>query len=143
MKLSLKTPVNGSVQQVFAGFDRQLFTALSPALMAVKIERFDGCTPGDEVHLRLPVGRWVSVITAREVGEQEAFFTDEGKLLPVPFVFWRHRHIVRSEKSVTCIVEDIEYKTKAAWLDRVVWPFLWILFSARGPIYKRYFAERP
>ena len=142
MKLLIKAQVPVSADTVFAGFDRRLFEALAPGWLPNQIERFDGCSVGDEIHLRLPLGRWVSLITARETGAFESSFVDEGKVLPAPFVFWRHRHIVRSEKAGCCIIEDIEYKTKSPGLDKVMWPVLWLVFRARAPIYRRYFSEK-
>ncbi len=142
MKIQLQTVVAGRVGEVFARFDQKLFEALSPPLMPVKVVRFDGCEVGHEIHLRLPVGDWISLITDRVVGENECLFVDEGKKLPFPFVYWRHRHIVRGAQEGSLIIDAIEYKTKSAFMDILVRPILWVMFKARHPVYRRFFQEK-
>jgi ligand-binding SRPBCC domain-containing protein len=141
MKIQLQVTVPGQVPCVFGRFDQKLFEALSPPLMPVEVVRFDGCEVGHEIHLKLPVGEWISLITARVVGESEAFFVDEGQKLPFPFVYWRHQHIVRGASGGVILIDAIEYKTKSPVLDILVRPVLWIMFKARHPVYRRYFQE--
>ena len=141
MKIQLEVQVPGEVTHVFSQFDQKLFEALSPPLMPAKVLRFDGCEVGHEIHLTLPVGEWISLITERVVGETESFFIDEGKKLPFPFVYWRHQHIVRGTKEGVLLIDAIEYKTKSAVLDILVRPVLWIMFKARHPVYRRFFQE--
>ena len=142
MKIKLQTVVAGRVSEVFARFDQKLFEALSPPLMPVEVVRFDGCEVGHEIHLKLPVGEWISLITDRVVGADECLFVDEGTKLPFPFVYWRHRHIVRGAQEGSVIIDDIEYKTKSAFLDILVRPVLWLMFKARHPVYRRFFQEK-
>lgn len=142
MKIKLQTEVAGRVGEVFSRFDQKLFEALSPPLMPVEVRRFDGCEVGHEIHLKLPVGEWISLITDRVVGTEECLFVDEGKKLPFPFIYWRHRHIVRGTKTGSLIIDDIEYKTKSAFMDILVRPVLWVMFKARHPIYRRFFQEK-
>jgi len=52
VKLILRTSVAQSLPQVWAGFDRDLFTKLSPPFPPVNVIRFDGCLTGDIVQLR-------------------------------------------------------------------------------------------
>lgn len=139
MKIQLQVTVSGQVASVFARFDQKLFEALSPPLMPVRVLRFDGCEVGHEIHLSLPVGEWISLITERVVGDSESFFVDEGKKLPFPFVYWRHQHIVRGAKEGVILIDAIEYKTKSPLLDILVRPVLWMMFKARHPVYRRYF----
>lgn len=142
MKIQLQVMVPGNVSAVFARFDQKLFEALSPPLMPVKVLRFDGCEVGHEIHLALPVGEWISLISERGVGEAESFFVDEGRKLPFPFVYWRHKHIVRGAKEGVLLIDAIEYKTKSPVLDILVKPVLWAMFKARHPVYRRYFQEK-
>ena len=141
MKLKLEMSVKGTVPEVFKRFDRQLFEFLKPPLLPVAIERFDGCEVGHEIHLKLSVGPWISIITERVEGPSVSYFVDEGRRLPFPFKYWRHQHVVRSEKGQTMLVDDIEYKTGGRVLDILVWPILYAMFKARHPLYRRYFGE--
>lgn len=141
MKIQLEVEIPGQVDSVFAQFDQKLFEALSPPFPPVRVLRFDGCEVGHEIHLSMPVGDWVSVITERVVAPTEAYFVDEGTKLPFPFVYWRHRHIVRSTQVGVLIIDDIEYKTKSSLTDILIRPVLKQLFKARHPVYRRYFQE--
>jgi len=139
MKITLRTQIKRPVAEVFAGFDESLFRALNPSFMRTVIGRFDGCQVGDEVHLKLPVGDWISLISERQVGSSECFFVDIGKRLPPPFKTWRHRHIVRGTKEGSVIIDEIDFETNNRLMDMLLWPVLWSVFRARHPIYRRYF----
>ena len=80
MQFLISTAVEKSYDEVFMGFNEDLFQKLSPKNPPVTLLRFDGCAVGDEVHLEmtLPViGRkelWVSrIIRAGEVKGNEQF----------------------------------------------------------------------
>ena len=63
MKILVQTPISRPYDEVFKGFNQKLFEALKPPLLNLKVERFDGCNKGDEVHLLVSNKRWVSHIT--------------------------------------------------------------------------------
>lgn len=141
MKIYLSCPVEQSVLKVFDRFDRDLFIALKPPLMPLGLIRFDGCRPGDEVHIKTGFQLWVSLITEASRTERESFFVDEGKQLPFPLVYWRHKHIVRQHLSASVIIDDIEFRSLWKPCDFVLWPLLWVIFKFRHPVYRRYFRE--
>ena len=149
MHLLLKTTVPQPLSRVWAGFDRQLFTRLSPPFPPVEVVRFDGCLPGDVVHLRLNFllfrQDWVSVITVQETTKDEIFFIDEGKQLPFFLRAWRHRHGLLAQtgpdgQPQTVIVDDITFTTTTRLTDWLFYPLLWLLFAYRRPIYQNYFS---
>jgi hypothetical protein len=55
MRLTIHTNVEKSFEEVFAGFDFELFKKLTPVNPPVTIQRFDGCATGDEVHIEMTV----------------------------------------------------------------------------------------
>ena len=56
MKIKITTPIKRNYREVFALFNLQLFEALKPPVVNLKVERFDGCKKGDEVHLKEILG---------------------------------------------------------------------------------------
>ena len=70
MNLFFETQVASPLFTVKAGFNEELFRALKPPFVSLKVERFDGCKKGDEVHLMLGtpgfLQKWVSHITSSE-----------------------------------------------------------------------------
>ena len=138
--------VPGTVAAVFAGFTEELFTRLSPSFPPTTLLRYDGNAVGDEVHIRLGVGplnqRWISVITAHTVGEDECSFVDEGRELPFPLTYWRHRHVVSAAgPGRVAITEDVTFGTPTRLLTAVMQPVVRAQFEARGPAYAAYFSD--
>ncbi len=149
MHLILETQVTSSVQQTWAGFDRQLFDQLSPPFPPVDVVRFDGCLKGDVVHLRLNFivfkQDWISLIVDQQTirtadRTDEIFFIDEGTQLPFFLAYWRHRHrLLRNADGLTVIVDDITFRTPFLLTDYLFYPLLWLQFAYRKPIYRRIF----
>ena len=123
----------------------ELFEALKPPGVQLSLKRFDGCQTGDEVHLEIGQfgikTQWVSIITGHHQDEKECFFIDEGKILPAPLSFWKHRHVIeRISADESMIIDDITYGCHGGTLVELsMWPVLWGQFSLRGPVYRRYF----
>lgn len=147
LRIRISTPVAAPVAQVAAGFDETLFRALAPPFPRLRVERFDGSHPADEVHLVLDFllfrQRWVSVITERRETAEEIVFVDEGRMLPFFLKSWTHRHGMQRLPQGSCIVDDILFDTPSwlpAWL---LWPAMWAQFAARGPVYRRLFGAPP
>ena len=145
MHLVLKTSVDQSLPAVWAGFDRTLFEQLTPSFPPVKVVRFDGCLPGDIVHLRLNFflfrQDWVSLIVDQQTSDEEIYFIDQGTRLPFFLAYWQHRHrLRRSSAGTTVILDDITFKTPFALTDYLLYPFLWLQFACRKPVYRRVFA---
>ncbi len=138
--------VGSTVPEVFGGFTEDLFVRLSPKLPPAKLLRYDGNEVGDLVIIQLgvpPLSQvWESQITAHEVGAAECSFVDEGRKLPWPLTYWRHRHIVRAAgPGRVAIVEDITFSTVGALLDRLIKPVIRAQFTARGPKYRAVFGD--
>lgn len=141
MNIRIETKVAKSHEQVFSAFKEDLFMALNPPIMPVKLLRFDGCKKGDEVHIQLPFGMlWVSDITDFSHSEKEIYFIDEGRKLPIPLKKWRHQHrIIAQGENTTLIVDDIDFSTNNRLLDFLIYPALWLQFVYRKPVYRRWF----
>ena len=139
MKLILRIKVKAHYQQVAAGFTEQLFLALAPPFLPIKLLRFDGCKTNNIVHIRLMGGiDWVSKITEHGNSKQEIWFVDEGTKLPFFLQSWQHKHRIIAEQNSTVIVEDISYTTPFILFDYLMYPLLWLQFAYRIPVYKRY-----
>lgn len=145
MKLLLKTRVERNHKEVFSEFNQALFEKLSPPLLSVKIDRFDGTKIGDEVHLKISLYdmlnmKWVSLITKNEMSENECYFVDEGKVLPAPLVNWHHAHrIQRIHDHASYIVDDIDYSSGNEFIDRLIYPTMYAVFYFRKAIYQSHF----
>lgn len=150
MHIVLKTQVEQSLPDVWAGFDRTLFDKLSPPFPPVDVVRFDGCRKGDTVHLRLNFllfrQDWISRIIDQQTSDDEIFFVDHGTKLPFFLTYWQHHH--RLQRSAdhagdqTIIVDDITFKTPYLLTSYLLYPLLWVQFVYRKPIYRRVFRKR-
>lgn len=143
MQLHLQTAVRQNYKAVFDGFDESLFLKLAPPYPQVKLIRFDGSKPGDIVEIEMNIGvkklRWTSLIVAVNVTGTEAYFIDEGQVLPFPLKQWRHKHLITAAGNGAVIHDIISYSTGNKILDAVLYPFMLAQFSYRKPIYKRVF----
>lgn len=140
MQFKIKTTVEQDYQSVFMGFDKRLFLALNPPLMPLKLLRFDGCKTGDEVHLELAFGmKWISLVTDFQEREDEIFFIDEGIQLPFFLTYWRHKHRIIKNGTGTILIDDITYRSSSKIMDYLLFPFLWMQFKYRSPVYRRIF----
>ena len=151
MHIILETPVHQSIASVWSGFDRSLFEKLTPAFPPVKVVRFDGCLPGDVVHLQLNFvffrQDWISLIVEQQASSEEIYFIDQGTTLPFFLSYWHHRH--RLQRAVdqqtgqdqTIIIDDITYRTPFWLLDYLLYPVLWLQFVCRKPVYRRIFND--
>ncbi len=144
MNLLFETTISKSVAVVRAGFTEALFVRLAPGLIPFRLERFDGCLKGNEVHILLgpPILRqkWVSLITAEGTTEAGWSFVDEGRILPWPLSYWKHHHRVDKISNDSCrIVDDISYQCSPAFMTPLMKPFLWVVFAVRPGRYKAFF----
>ncbi len=143
MRIYLKTTVSADFQSVINNYDRKLFDALKPPLMPLKLIRYDGEKTGDEIHLALGFGqKWISVITDNGATEKEWFFVDEGKVLPWPLRYWKHKHkVLKTDNEITTLIDDISFGTGSSLLDTFIYPFLYLQFAMRKPAYKKFFGN--
>lgn len=144
MRLMLSTPVHQPCQKVWQGFTADLFLALAPPFPLVKLQRFDGCQKGDEVHIELNFilfrQNWNSLIEEQQTLSHEIFFIDRGTKLPFFLKKWRHIHRIVKRGSESTIVDDIEFHSPFLLFDYLLYPILYLQFLYRKPIYKRLFA---
>ncbi|MGB3617714.1 MAG: hypothetical protein WBA12_06315 [Catalinimonas sp.] len=147
MRLNVCTTVSESLPEVAARFDQRLFEHLSPPFPSVRIVRYDGGQPGDEVHLELSFllfrQPWVSRITTAETTADEVCFVDEGIELPFFLGRWRHRHrMLALSGRRAAIVDEIEFEAPVRWLTPLLAPVLLGQFLARRPGYRSYYDGR-
>ncbi len=137
-KIENKTP-----KELLLLFNEELFKALKPPIINLEVKRFDGCKTGNEVHLAMDVfglvnQEWVSLITDHSESFEECYFVDEGKKLPSPLKYWRHRHrLIRINDHTSYVVDDITFSTGNKALDAIIYPVLYGMFSFRIPVYKK------
>ncbi len=144
MKLKFETIVPCELSVVKKGFTKDLFMALKPPFVTLNVERFDGCSAGNEVHLNLksigPAQKWVSHITDEQQTDKEWFFIDEGFKIPWPLAKWKHVHkVVSINDKSSLIVDDINFDCVFPWMNGLFYPVLWLSFSVRPSRYKKYF----
>jgi len=142
MNITIRTKVNTNYKSVFSRFDLSLFKALKPFGIPLKVERFDGCKVGDEIHLIVGPFKqtWVSIVTENIIDGNESSFVDEGDTVPFPISKWRHYHkIERISESETYIVDDINYECRNIILTYLMYPLFYLQFLSRVPVYKRFF----
>jgi len=140
--MTFETIVSSSVEEVAKGFNQELFEALKPPLLTLKVKKFDGCVTGDEVHLEVGLGitmSWVSKITSHIDTPEEWSFVDEGETLPPPLKNWHHHHRVIKRGDQAAIIDDIHFSTGLGLLDKLIYPLLFLQFKMRGPVYKKFF----
>jgi len=145
MRIKLNTQVQGHYLEVMKRFDRKLFEALLPPVGKTEIVDFTGSETGDKVHLRFITpfkAEWISDITEHGQNEEEAWFVDEGRVLPFGLTYWKHRHIVRKiDDNTSEIIDDITYKASNSLFSLVMYPGLYLSFYPRKPIYRKYFKK--
>ncbi len=146
MKIYIATEVEGNYKYVFSRFDKNLFLALKPPLIQLRLIRFDGCHTGDRVELKLGMFGiqqvWNALIVELQETEKEIYFVDEGQQIPPPIKQWRHKHsLIKMEEDKTLIVDDIEYATGLRLLDILIYPIMYLQFWYRKPVYRRYFSK--
>lgn len=146
MKLYFETKVASSLSQIQIGFNEELFKKLKPPFVCLKVERFDGCQKGDEVHLQLGVPgllqKWVSHITAAEETSDSWLFIDEGFVLPPPLKKWKHEHrVTKVSENISMISDSISYDCGNPILNKILWSPLWLSFSVRPQIYRSVFGS--
>lgn len=142
MRFVLKTHLPHNYLEVYKQFDRNLFLALAPAFPKMELAQFDGSKKGDTIHIKFPQVKleWISIITDDAISENEAFFIDEGLLLPPGLKFWKHLHkIERVNESQCIIVDDITFKGSNSLLSLLLYPILYLSFYPRKRAYRKYF----
>lgn len=145
MRVKIQTKVEKNYSEVFQGFDIHLFMKLKPPFMSLNVLRFDGCKTGDIVHVEINIigmkKTWISEITGNGENSEEIYFVDEGKVLPSPLRYWKHRHVIQKSIDSSLIIDDISYSTNSKILDFLMFPLIFSQFYIRKPVYKSYFRK--
>jgi len=145
MKLRLTAEVDGHYQEVMAKFDRKLFEALKPRYGQMEVEEFTGSKKGDVVRLRFitPIKAiWISDIVEHGSDDYQAYFIDEGRKLPFPLKYWRHKHIVKKvSESRSLIIDDMTFEGHNLLLTLFLYPALYVAFYPRKKVYRKYFEQ--
>ncbi len=145
MNLKIKTLVDGHYKAVMAQFDLKLFEALKPPIGEMEIVEFTGSKQGDRVHIRFksPLkAEWISEITEDFEDEKQAYFVDEGKVLPPGLTYWRHKHIVEKvTENSSHIIDDITFEGPNILVSALLYPGIFMGFYPRKRIYKKYFKK--
>ncbi len=145
MRIYITTAVRQPYQEVAQKFDQKLFEALSPPFPKVRLLRYDGNQPGDEVHVRLNFvffgQTWKSRITENDSRPGEVYFVDEGLQLPFFLGSWRHRHVIRQQGTGSLIVDDITFRGSNPLFSLLFYPVMYLQFAYRKPVYQRYFGN--
>jgi ligand-binding SRPBCC domain-containing protein len=145
MKIKISTKVEQDYNTVFSRFDLALFRKLKPPLVGMRVERFDGCLKGDEVHVEINTlgwkQKWKALITDNNEDEHEIYFVDEGLQLPKPLKKWRHEHKIAKFIDNSIIIDNIAYNTGFTLLDLMLYPMIYLQFFSRKRVYKSYFRK--
>lgn len=143
MHLKVTTQVNQTLPSVKAGFNQELFLKLNPPFPSVSLIRFDGCYTGGIVELLLDFKvakqKWVSEITFDKTSSDRFEFIDEGVVLPFPFRYWKHHHILIGNAKGCQVIDSIEYRANNKLMTVLLYPLLLLQFLYRKPVYKQVF----
>ena len=143
MKIYIKTSVNQSLSQVWAGFDDSLFKKLAPPFPHVKVIRFDGCKVGDKVEVELNFiffkQLWISEIVSQTIDLKQIYFIDKGIKLPFFLKNWQHKHLIVQQENHTEIIDDIDFDTPFWLTNYLMYPFMYLQFWYRKAVYQKVF----
>ena len=143
LSYSISTPVQAPISHVKKLFTADLLIRLSPPFPTVTLQRFDGCKKDDNVvlviNLLFQKVTWSSLITEDLETENEWYFIDQGVKMPFGLQYWQHKHRVQKISEEACeIIDEISFDTCNAFLNYLLFPFLWGMIFYRKPFYKKY-----
>lgn len=141
MIIKFQTPVRESAAEVFNKFDLTLFKALKPFGIPLKVVRFDGCLKNHQVHLKIGLQNWTSLITDQQDVEDKIFFIDEGVNIPFPLKSWKHFHVILKKTQGSVIIDEIHFHTVIPGLEWILKPFFIWMFNQRAPVYREFFGD--
>lgn len=140
--ITIKTPVKAPVEVIKNGFNEDLFKALKPPFVPMKVLQFDGCEKGDKVHVQLAPGlHWISLIEEHFQDEGQWYFIDVGTTMPFPLKEWRHIHKVIKTESGSIIIDDINFSCGSSITDKIMRPIIKQQFLGRPEIYQKIFGR--
>ena len=143
MKLRFETYVDASFETVKSRFNLQLLEYLSPSFPRINIKRYDGNEVGNQIHIHLGfilfTWKWVSKISSFVSTTTNWYFIDEGIQLPPFLKQWSHKHEIQKSENKSIIVDEIHFEASKFWPGFLVKFMLWMQFSQRPALYKKYF----
>jgi ligand-binding SRPBCC domain-containing protein len=140
--ITLNTKVQGSVEEVFARFDQELFQYLKPPTFIADIVLYEGSAIGNRVSVafKLPWRSLMEVeITEIHLEPSHSYFVDQGIQMPFGIKSWRHAHHVIASGPCVVIRDQITFESKYRLANLFIWPAFYISFYLRKPQYKKYF----
>ena len=77
---------------------------------------------------------------AEDFGEEKYVFVDTGEKLPFGLKQWEHIHTIKKTgDNSTVIIDDMSYSSGIRLFDLFIYPVLFLSFSPRKTLYKKYF----
>ncbi|MBE0638372.1 MAG: hypothetical protein IH598_07625 [Bacteroidales bacterium] len=145
MRIRLVSEVNRPFDWVSGHFDKELFVFLLPPPFVARLIRYDGSDPGNLVHIRFLLpwrSDWISKIISSKRNTEAFEFVDIGEKLPFGLKTWKHQHIVKKlNEKQSQIIDDMSFSTCCKIFDLLIYPVLYLAFSPRKQLYKRYFEK--
>lgn len=143
MKFKIKTNVAQSFIDADKSFNKDFLVKLNPQFPPFQILRFDGIEDGAEIHVKLNFGLftqlWKYTITDVKENDTEWSFVDEGIKTPFFLTYWHHHFQMLNKNDSMVILDTVAFKTPFVLLDYILYPWLYIHFLYRKPIYKKRF----
>lgn len=146
MKFKIKTPVEQSFQEADRTFDAAYLVELNPQFPPFKILRYDGIENSKEVEIELNFflfkQRWIYVISDKKETAQEWSFADTGKKTPFFLKSWYHQYQMLNDGGRLLLCDTVVFKTPFFLLDYLLYPWLYMHFLYRRPVYKKRFSKK-
>ena len=145
MKFTIKTVVQQPFHTADKGFGKDWLVKLNPPVPPFRITRFDGLNDGDRVHIRfnffLFKDDWEYVVRDKVDNEREWSFVDEGVRMPFFLKRWRHRYRLSADNKGMNVTDEVDFDAPVRVLDFLLYPYLYLHFLYRKPIYKRRYGK--
>lgn len=144
--INIRTKVYGTPRGILAKFTLELLLKLTPPLINVEVNQFDGNKKNSEVHIISSLfgnyQNWKNLITEDFESDDECYFVDEAIEMPFPFTSWIHTHKIRRIDEKRSYIQDhIKYSCQYKFLESIIYPAIFALMYYRKPIYIDTFNE--
>ncbi len=145
MKFTIKTIVEQSFPEADKNFSEAFLIKLNPQFPPFRVLRFDGIKKSAEIHIELNFGlfkqSWEYAITDKKENDNEWSFVDEGTKTPFFLKYWHHNYQMLNAGETMIVSDTVTFKTPFFLLDYIMYPWLYIHFLYRKPIYKKRFKK--
>jgi ligand-binding SRPBCC domain-containing protein len=141
MKFAIKTRVQQAFAEADKSFTKEYLTKLNPEFPPFKILRYDGTNDGDEIHVQLNFGlfkqNWTYQIKNKTDTMSEWSFVDEAITTPFFLKYWHHQIKMEPVAGHMLISDTVIFKSPFLLLDYALFPWLYVHFLYRRPIYRK------